>query len=247
MDGGERTVGRWQTTSGAHFGNAMNLRKMLDTYVAYRDGAPLGDVVVLKLDALSARSRATLPGLERLRGYAPEQDLAHLRALPPGTLGREYARFLDANGIEPLAVSADVKERFRDNPYALRYAATHDLHHVLTGFDAGIAGEVGVVAFNLGQGSAPVGRALLGFARVLYSVVAPSQARRIWHNYRVGLEMGRRAELVIAQPIESWFAEPIAAVRERLRIPDPRAATVLSSGPSVVGDYLYRRKSKAAA
>jgi ubiquinone biosynthesis protein Coq4 len=53
-------------------------------------------------------------------------------------------------------ISADVRERFRDNPYALRYTTTHDLHHVLTGFDTGLAGEAGVVAFNVGQGSAPV-------------------------------------------------------------------------------------------
>ena len=54
-----------------------------------------------------------------------------LRALPAGTLAREYARFLDANGIEPLVISAAVKERFRENPFALRYTTTHDLHHVL--------------------------------------------------------------------------------------------------------------------
>ena len=86
--------------------------------------------------------------LEAMHGYAPEQNLSVLRALPAGTLGREYARFLDANGIEPLVISPAVKESFRDNPYALRYTTTHDLHHVLTGFDTGLAGEAGVFAFN---------------------------------------------------------------------------------------------------
>ena len=113
----------------------MNLRKMLETIRAYRAGAPLGDVVVLKLDALAAPPKDLIRRLERMRGYAPKQDLAWLRTLPPGSLGREYARFLDANGIEPLVVSAELKERFRENPYALRYTATHDLHHVLTGFE----------------------------------------------------------------------------------------------------------------
>jgi ubiquinone biosynthesis protein Coq4 len=223
----------------------MDLRKMLRTIRAYRAGQPLGDVVVLKLDALSAPPERTLRRLERVRGYAPKQDLPALRALPPGTLGREYARFLDANGIEPLVVSADVKERFRDVPYALRYTTTHDLHHVLTGFDTGLAGEIGLVAFNVGQGSAPVGRALLRAVRVLYSILSPSQARRIWHNVRVGLEMGGRADLVIAEPVESWFEEPLDRVRARLRIPDPAEATVLPSGASIVGDLLYRRRKSA--
>jgi ubiquinone biosynthesis protein COQ4 len=223
----------------------MNLRKMIETIRAYRAGVPLGDVVVLKLDALSAPPKSTLRRLERVRGYAPEQDRPALRALPPGTLGREYARFLDANGIEPLAISAGVKERFRQNPYALRYTTTHDLHHVLTGFDAGLAGEVGVVAFNVGQGSAPIGRAMLWGARVLYSILAPGQAARIWHNARVGLEMGRRAALVIAEPIESWFTEPLDRVRDRLSIPDPQAANVQPSGSSVVGDLIYRKSRPA--
>lgn len=224
----------------------MNLRKMIETIRAYRAGAPLGDVVVLKLDALSKPPIDTLRALERVRGYAPKQDLAVLRALPPGTLGREYARFLDANGIEPLVISLDVKERYRENPYALRYTTTHDLHHVLTGFDTGLAGELGVAAFGVGQRSAPVGPAMLWVARVFYSILSPGQARKIWHNLRVGREMGKRADLVIAEPIESWFEEPLERVRARLKIPDPRAATVLPSGSSILGDLIYPTKKKAA-
>jgi ubiquinone biosynthesis protein Coq4 len=224
----------------------MNLRKMIATYRAYRAGAPLGDVVVLKLDALSAPPEETIRKLERVRGYAPAQELSLLRSLPPGTLGREYARFLDENGIEPLVVSDDVRERFRDNPYALRYATTHDLHHVLTGFDTGLAGEAGVVAFNVGQGSAPIGRAMLWWVRVFYASVSPSQARAIWHNIRLGLALGRRAVLVIAEPIESFFAEPLVRVRQRLGIPEPGAAGVLPSGTSIVAEVLYPLKKKPA-
>jgi ubiquinone biosynthesis protein COQ4 len=220
----------------------MNVSKLIATYRAYRAGEPLGDVVVLKLDALSDPPASTVRKLERVRGYAPEQNLPSLRALPPGTLGREYARFLDANGIEPLVISAGVRERFRDDPYPLRYTVTHDLHHVLTGFDTGLAGEAGVVAFNVGQGSAPIGRAMLWAVRLLYAIVSPSQARMIWHNIGVGLGLGRRAELVIAEPIEAHFEESLARVRAQLRIPDPRSSGVLPSGTSVLADLFYPRK-----
>jgi ubiquinone biosynthesis protein Coq4 len=223
----------------------MHLRKMIETFRAYRAGAPLGDVVVLKLDALSRPPKSLAPKLERVRGYAPKQDLAWLRTLAPGSLGSEYARFLDANGIEPLVVSPELKERFRENPYALRYTATHDLHHVLTGFDTGLAGEAGVAAFNVGQGSLAGGRALLWGPRLFWSLISPTQARRIWHDIRVGLELGRRAKLVIAEPIESWFEEPLAVVRARLGIPDPETAGVLASGASIVGDLLYPKRKAA--
>ena len=165
----------------------MNLAKMLEMLRAFRAGAPLGDVAALKLDALSAPPRGINAQLERLRGYAPEQDLAVLRTLPPGSLGREYARFLDANGITPLVVSAHIKERFRENPFVLRYTATHDLHHCLLGFDAGLAGEAGVYAFTVAQGAAPGGRGMLWTLCILYALFSPPQARRIWHNIRVGV------------------------------------------------------------
>jgi ubiquinone biosynthesis protein COQ4 len=216
----------------------MNLAKLLHMYRAYRSGAPLGDVVVLKLDALSSPRPDVAKKLEAVHGYAPPQDLPALRALPAGSLGREYARFLDANGIAPLVVSAAVRERFARDPYALRYTATHDIHHVLAGFDTGFAGEAGVLAFNVGQGSAPVGPAMLWLVRLLFVLASPTQARAVANNVRVGLAMGRAAQLVIASPLESWFDEPLADVRARLGIPDPRVAGVLPSGQSVVARLL---------
>jgi ubiquinone biosynthesis protein Coq4 len=184
--------------------------------------------------------------LEALHGYAPEQDLSVLRGLPVGTLGREYACFLDANGIAPLVVSREVRARYGHQPYALRYTTTHDLHHVLAGFDTGLAGEAGVLAFNVGQGVAPVSRAMLSVVRAVYTMMSPTQARAIANNVRVGFEMGKNAELVIASPIESSFEEPLATVRARLRIPDPRDVGVLPSGRSIVTRLLYRTPSLTA-
>jgi len=223
----------------------MNLRKMLETIRAYRAGAPLGDVAVLKLDALDGAPKGIAARLEAVQGYAPEPDLAALRALPPGSLGREYARFLDTNRIEPLVISAAVKQRFRGNPFALRYTTTHDLHHVLTGFDTGLAGEAGNFAFSVGQGAAPGTGRLLWLTRILYSILSPSQARAICHNVRVGRELGRKAELLIAEPLESYFEEPLEQVRARLGVPDPAAAGVLPSGSSILGDVLYKRNATA--
>jgi ubiquinone biosynthesis protein Coq4 len=216
----------------------MNLRKLLHMIRAYRAGAPLGDVVVLKLDALSAPAPSVA---ERLRGLgdAVAPDLPVLRRSPEGTFGRAYVRFLDENGIVPLVVSAGVRERFRDDPYALRYTTTHDLHHVLTGFDTGLAGEIGVLAFNVAQGSAPVSRAMLRVVSLLWAALAPTQARRIWHNVRVGFQMGERAALVIAAPLASSFDAPLARVRQQLGIPEPGVAGVLASGDCVLGRLLY--------
>ena len=220
----------------------MSLPALLRALHAYGSGAPLGDVVVLKLDALSAPSPTITTALACVRGYAPVHDLTRLRALPTGTLGHEYARFLDANRITPLTISSAVRAGFRDEPYALRYTTTHDLHHVLAGFDTGLAGEIGVLAFNVGQGSAPVSRAMLWLVRLLYMLLSPTQARAIATNARVGLAMGRRAELVIAAPIEACFEQRLDDVRAKLRIPDPRDAGVVPSGKSALFELLARRR-----
>ena len=217
----------------------MQVSRWFDALRAFRAGEPLGDVVMLKLDALSAPSDDVTRRLAAVGDPAPAVDLARLRALPPSTFGRAYARFLDANGVAPLDVSPRTRARFATRPYALRYTATHDLHHVLTGFDTGLAGEIGVLAFQVAQGSAPVGARLFFVARLLYAALAPSQARTIWHDARVGRELGARAKLLIAEPLESLFDEPLGDVRCRLGVLDPEEAGVRPSGTSLLGRALY--------
>ncbi len=183
----------------------MDIGKMLSMYREFRAGAPLGDVAVLKMDALGKPPAKLEKRLAGIKAYAPDQNLAELRALPEGTLGRCYATFLDAQGIEPLRISDATKKRFQENPYPIRFITTHDLHHLLTGFDAGIAGEAGVAAFNVGQGSVNFSWSMLRVMRWFYALVSPANAKAVWHNIRLGRAFGRDAELVMAYPLEDNF------------------------------------------
>ena len=181
----------------------------------------LGDLVILKL--------ALLPQPPcKVAGAFPRVDLRALRRLSKKTLGRAYAEFLDANRIVPLEPSAEVVAKSR--PYALRFTATHDLHHVLTGFDTSLAGEIGVLAFNVGQGTAPGGAFVLGLARIVYSIVTPWNARRIFGNARKGLELGRAADDVLNAPLDEWFGDSLDDVRRRLHI--ATAASVPAAAPA---------------
>src|SRR5438477_261218 len=60
-------------------------------------------------------------------------DLASLRGLAPGTLGRTFAEHMIANGLDPSALpdlpSTDRRSFFRAHLYE-----THDIWHVVTGF-----------------------------------------------------------------------------------------------------------------
>ena len=77
-------------------------------------------------------------------------------------------------------------------------------------------------------------------------LITPTQTRKVWNNVRVGLELGRRAELLIGEPLESWFEEPLETVRARLGLPaDPVSAGVAASGRSVYQDWMYSRRPTA--
>ena len=111
---------------------------------------------------------------------------------------------------------------------------------MITGFDTGLPGEAGAYAFTVGQGSSPGGMGYIWYVRLLSPLLAPTQARKVWHNVRVGLALGRSAKLVIAEPLESFFEEPLGSVRIRLGLPaQPAGAGVEASGRSWFQEWMY--------
>src|SRR5690606_31365296 len=92
--------------------------------------------------------------LSRLRALGPFPDIdpVPLRELPRGTLGREYIALLDANGLTPFRISAQLDPALLDrHAFVARYSLVHDIFHVLTGFDTSWSGELGVWAFVAAQ------------------------------------------------------------------------------------------------
>jgi ubiquinone biosynthesis protein COQ4 len=84
--------------------------------------------------------------------YDPPLDLDRLATLPDGTLGREYARFVRDNGIEPLGSLVAWGAPTNLLQYTLlRAYKLHDVLHVVLGCPATPLGEVPIVAFSLGQ------------------------------------------------------------------------------------------------
>ena len=110
--------------------------------------------VPLALDYMEHGDRDALNGFDALarqapaadqmltdRYLSPSPDVEALRALADGTLGREFARYLDENELDAnlLRESAFIpahRARGEDVGYlAERGFQLHDLFHVLTGFD----------------------------------------------------------------------------------------------------------------
>lgn len=199
----------------------MRFKSLLRAIRLYRNGGAIGDIAILKTDAFRARATAAVETqLADVRGYAPAIDLDDLRALPEGTLGREYARFLDDRGLQPFVITDAIEpEILARNTFGHRVALTHDMFHVLTGFDSSLPGELGVLAFTSAQGYSRAQRYVaLPLAVLLYPLVNPTRIRSLFRCLRAGWRMGKRARFVLGRRLEEQFATPVNDIRSQLDI-----------------------------
>lgn len=154
-------------------------------------------------------------------------DRAALRTLPEGSLGRAYLAFVEREGISAEGIrDADVErrsERRRPEIFAylhLRMRDTHDLWHAVTGYGGDVRGELGLLAFLLGQ-HWNVGIALIVLSALLRG--GPDE----WDLVREGFRRGRTAAWLPPQDWESMLALPVKEVRARFGLREPPAYTPL--------------------
>jgi ubiquinone biosynthesis protein COQ4 len=154
-------------------------------------------------------------------------DLDVLAALPEGTLGHTYARFLRSHGLTPEVF--DGAPRGISNPrvsYVVqRMRQTHDLWHVVTGCETDPAGEVALQAFTFSQTRSPGSAflAVFGGLRRMREQRDAGVMRDLVTLYR----RGRRAGRLPSFAWEDHWATPLAEVRAMLGLPiqpPPRAA-----------------------
>lgn len=144
-------------------------------------------------------------------------DLDALAALPEGTLGHAYAHFLRSRGLTPEIFDGPPAE-VRD-PHASyvvqRMRQTHDLWHVVTGYETDPAGEVALQAFTFGQVGAP-STFILSAAGTLRGLRGrPALAREVVTAYRAG----RAAHPLAMFPWEDHWTTPVAELRDMLGLP----------------------------
>lgn len=184
-----------------------------------RDPDTRGDGALLKSIALSGGgTRRAREALSPLAGFVADVDPTALGSLPDGSFGRAVHRFCEENHIALLrpSMTARLRSIAADHVVAVRYAATHDLVHVLVDEGADHAGEAAVYGFSCGQGYTAVHWLALLAACVLWPLRRPWDVLRIWRGAARGVRKGRRAPLLLAVRFEDRLAEPLADVRRSL-------------------------------
>jgi len=147
-----------------------------------------------------------------------EIDLKELAKLPEGTLGRVFADHMIANGLDPKAIPVP-----HVAPGDVRYVKahlreTHDVWHVVTGFDTDVAGEIGLQAFYLAQFPSRLSAVLLAMAFVHLATKNIDPRDTMMNEIMRGWAIGKRAEPFFGFDWARHWTTPLAEVRRMLHV-----------------------------
>jgi ubiquinone biosynthesis protein Coq4 len=166
--------------------------------------------------------------LWRQRYFPPTYDLDALLKLPPNTLGHIYAAHMKRNNLTPdfyikfRKLTGDQVQKFFDSKVKyirFRISQTHDIWHVITGFDVSSLGEAGLQGFCFAQYHS-------GFSIFIYliSLIACLSARQYdsmeksIHLFYQGYLNGERAKALLPVKWENHWHEDIDEVRAKYGI-----------------------------
>jgi Coenzyme Q (ubiquinone) biosynthesis protein Coq4 len=140
-------------------------------------------------------------------------DIDRLLELPEWTLGGGYARHITSHGFDPNAFIIN-----QDQDWVKRRAAlSHDVYHIITGFDGSPMGEFGLAAFGLVQYRDLLNTFVL--SHVPYFMMgSPHKIAALIAVLTKGLRMGIRSKPIFAYPFESNWHKSITEVRSELGI-----------------------------
>lgn len=156
-------------------------------------------------------------------------DFDRLRALPEGSLGRAYARFMDDNQIDIVSFAEASFKNMERADYATAEAWTlanrlrdiHEIVHVISGYGTDVLGEMCELAFNIREDPRPrATRFAIRLNTVKFRKAGHSHAEAtIAEAFRRGARVG----LMVGQDWANLLERDLEAVREQLGISPPPA------------------------
>lgn len=192
------------------------------------------------LDRVVKRTKRSASGARLLAGRpdlgARLSDRSALAALPPGTLGRAYYELTERAKISAQGI-VDASMVSREAPLpedpelewvGNRMRDSHDLWHVVTGYQTDVIGELALLAFTLAQAPHLGIGLIVGFGYL-------QRYPQVNEHIRKGYRRGRRAAWLPAVEWEALLDQPLDAVRAQLGIDEipayePIPSAALRSG-----------------
>lgn len=158
------------------------------------------------------------------RYMAPPHDLDALLDCPPDSLGYFYAKEMKAKGLQAEDLYVQIPIVSEASYVEARLSQTHDIWHIVTGFDVSEMGEVSLQAFHLPQFPYPLAVTLLSSSLMAALLFQSYELPQLLEAIRQGWEMGHMAKPLFAQKWEEGWDKPLTTWREELNIqPMPTA------------------------
>ena len=159
----------------------------------------------------------TCAALIQERYIPPAHDLDALIAYPSESLGYIYASYMKKTGFNPNLHAG--MEPVSDAHYIeLRLSQTHDLWHVLTGFDTSPMGEIGLQAFHLPQFPYPLATLLIANSLISSTLMEPNLLPELIEAIAQGFQMGKAAKPLFSQRWEDHWEKPLSQWQRELNI-----------------------------
>ncbi len=150
--------------------------------------------------------------------YIPEaHDLNALLNLPGDSLGYIYAKAMTEKGFDPN-LHAGMTDGSDGEYIELRLSQTHDLWHILTGFDTSLSDEIGLQAFHLAQFPYPLGTMLVANSLISATLKAPETLPELLEAIAVGFRMGKIAKPLFAEKWEEGWEKSLSQWQRELNI-----------------------------
>lgn len=197
-----------------------------ESFAITEEGLQYGRANQCALDSLAVHPEVGAIIRERYRP-AP-YTIERLLQCPVGSLGHAFATWMTEKGLDP-----DFYRKMQvvdDTSYVvLRVRQTHDIWHVITGFDIDEIGEVSLQSFEMAQARSPVAAIIVAQFILKGVFFSPLTLPRLFDGIVTGYQMGKTTKPFLAQRWEDGWDKPLEVWRAEVGL---RAGAVpgLSSG-----------------
>ena len=167
-------------------------------------------------------------------------NLIEARLLSPASLGLACKTFWRENGLKPIDVKL-TPDLSAGEKLHIRRLQLHDFLHVLLGFDATPAGQLGVFAFVAAQHYCPQFEwSARRFAQIYMTIAPWARDELAYAEYR-GRQLALNTPRLLTMPIELEWNSSLVELRDRLnirkartlrRIPEPAPAAAQRTHPA---------------
>ncbi|MBY0471896.1 hypothetical protein K2X30_12075 [bacterium] len=161
------------------------------------------------------------------RLFMPYFKMEELEAYPEGTLAKELFHYYKKNGFEPTFFPMEEDNEL--NYLRSRVRKTHDIWHVVTGFDTSLPGELGLLGFAYQQmRSAP--SVLVFILGLLHALIYKREILgECLESFNRGWTLGKNTRMIFGVDWLKMIGLPLTEVRAQMRLQPQKSLVELGA------------------